>query len=461
MEPMVDFDVARSSLGRRRKLVDELRQRKGPQSQMVSGYYVAPSPLESLSSALGTGLNEYEDLRLNQEEAQLGKQENAAFQKWTSALPRARQVRQTVQMDPMVPNDDEGNPMPGVDQTIDFMEQPTRNDKLGWLAQGMAIPKARQAASKGFSELLDQQPKAIGESMYVDVEGAVQQNPAWKEVQLERVRARQDEITQRLTDRRLDRESQAVLRREQMENQRTLARLAAEARLDAARITGQFGLDRAGVTAGNRGAPSEKLRRQFADTEADIDQLSTAIQQIAAAPDRGTGYIPGAISEMVPGGTSLVNEYWRSPETADAIQTLTYITDGIRHGRFGSALTAVEKASAMQYLPGPYDSKAELDRKARGILGILSRRHELLQQEMAVGGTAPPGSVGSAAPGTTAPARGMPARTVPPGVGQGSTLPPAPGAPTAPYTVTDTDTYNAVPSGARYSAPDGTIRIKP
>jgi len=455
------FDAARGRISRQRKMVDELRTRKAPQGQMVSGIYVAPDPLEQLSAGVGAGLNEYQDYRLNQEEAQLGQQEQKAFGNWVSAIPRARQVTQNYQAPPMVPNDDDGNAMPMVDHSMEFTQQPTREDKLAWLGQGMAIPMARQAASKGFTEMIDQQPKALGESMYVDAEGNVQQNPAWADNKRMQLEQRAMEIRDRLNDRRLDRESRETLQRAEMDNRRELARIRAEQAVAAEMMRGDYGLAREGMK-GNRNPASEKTRRGLVETQADLDQLSEAITELSSAPGKGTGLIPGLIQNAVPFGmgSSIVNQYMRDPATANAIQKLMYITDGIRHGRFGSALTAVEKASALSYLPGEADDVPELMRKAQGILEIVQKRHDLLKGEMSSGGSggtpAPsfrPGTGGASgsAPPPTAPQRGV-QTPAPAGVTDGG--------PGFDYTVTDTDSYNAVPAGGMYKAPDGTIRRK-
>jgi hypothetical protein len=455
------FDAARGRISRQRKLVDELRQQKAPQSQMVSGIYVAPDITQQLAGGLGAAANEYQDYSLDQQEAQLGQQEQKAFGDWVSAIPRARQVTQNFQAPPEVPNDDDGNPMPMVDRSMEFTQQPTREDKLAWLGQGMAIPMARQAASKGFSELIDQQPKALGESMYVDADGNVQQNPAWADNKRMQLEQRAMEIRGRLDDRRLDRESREALQRAEMETRRELARIRAEQAIAAEMMRGDYGLAREGMK-GNRNPASEKTRRGLVETQADLDQLSEAITELSSAPGKGTGLIPGLIQNAVPFGmgSSIVNQYMRDPATANAIQKLMYITDGIRHGRFGSALTAVEKASALSYLPGEADDVPELMRKAQGILEIVQKRHELLKAEMSSGGSggtpAPVfrpgtgGASGSAAP-ATAPQRGV-QTPAPAGVTDGG--------PGFDYTVTDTDSYNAVPAGGMYKAPDGTIRRK-
>jgi hypothetical protein len=70
--------------------------------------------------------------------------------------------------------------------------------------------------------------------------------------------------------------------------------------------------------------------------------------------DKGTGWVAGLAQEKLPGGETLVSKM-RDPLVKAAVSQLTYVTDAIRHDRFGSALTVTEKASAAQYLPSPYD----------------------------------------------------------------------------------------------------------
>jgi hypothetical protein len=70
---------------------------------------------------------------------------------------------------------------------------------------------------------------------------------------------------------------------------------------------------------------------------------------------------------------------YRDDKTNNAIQKLTFVTDEIRHGRFGSALTKVERASAAQYLPDPYDSREAMLRKSRGLSDLISLNNSRLK----------------------------------------------------------------------------------
>ena len=123
---------------------------------------------------------------------------------------------------------------------------------------------------------------------------------------------------------------------------------------------------------------SDAARKELDSFNATSEGLNTVITNLKAASDEGTGWAAGAVTNLVPGGGSLVNKY-RDQATNDAIQQLTYYTDEIRHGRFGTALTNTEKASAAQYLPGEYDTKDQMLNKAIGLKALVLKNNQRLQ----------------------------------------------------------------------------------
>jgi hypothetical protein len=318
--------------------------------------------------------------------------------------------------------DELGIPNPMITQERTETVKPTRADRTSWLAQGMAIPMARAAATKGFVEQLDMQPKALGESMYTDAEGDVQVNQAWYENKRMALEQRQQELEQRLEDRRLDRESRDALQRALNESRVEMARMAAEARVQAAQIGADARRDTAALSADARAnrPPSDKMVSELAAMDADEEALATGIAMLENASGGNTGWLAGLAQNYIPGGQAVVSKT-RDPETNKAIQFVTYLTDEIRHGRFGSALTATEKASAMQYLPGEYDDKSQILAKARGLQEMLTARHAIVRRAR-LGETT--GGVGGGVPLPRP--RSGPGTAPPPG-GQGS-APPAPGA---------------------------------
>lgn len=86
-----------------------------------------------------------------------------------------------------------------------------------------------------------------------------------------------------------------------------------------------------------------------------------------------TGLLPGAIASSGAAGQAIAQNI-RPEQLNKADQILTYITDGIRAGRFGLTLTPSEKASSVQYLPSQYEN---VDRKIAKINGLM----ELLQRD--------------------------------------------------------------------------------
>lgn len=489
MNQQPSFDVSRARVDRSRKMAEALRtnNRQVPDGKMVGRHYVPPSIFQQMQPIAGALGGAYVDRQTDVAESQLNQREQKAFQDWTSAIPRARMVsRRGAERAPTVPNDDDGNPMPNFAPMETNLESPTRADRMQWLTQGMAIPQARAAASKGFVEQMDMQPKAIGESMYADAEGNVQQNPAWTENKRMALEQRQREIQDRLADRRLDRESRERMETLSAENRRAIAELVAVTRMGTARIQAQGGVDRAEVAAAGKGkGPSEKAMKEMAMMDADESSLLQGIEMMEAALAKanasnqgtGTGIIPGMISEYAgPAGQSFVNKYMRTPEINDAVQFITYLTDGIRHGRFGSALTKVEKASAGQYLPSATDDAQQIINKARGLYNLLVQRHGILRQ-----GYQPPASEDGSAPlPPTPPARGTSGSSVPASGGQSLPQSTAPGGSRAapvdqsmggkslgtgswqsPLIVTDDESFDRVPQGMIFVGPDGVKRVKP
>jgi hypothetical protein len=132
----------------------------------------------------------------------------------------------------------------------------------------------------------------------------------------------------------------------------------------------------------------------------------TALSNVKS--DRGTGWVAGAIQNKIPGGEALVAKM-RDPTVRNAVQQLTYVTDAIRHERFGSALTVPEKASAMQYLPGEYDDIPRMLEKAKGLANLVALNNQRLvaKGQMAEQVPGAPGGGQPGAPG--APQAGKPA----------------------------------------------------
>ncbi len=462
----IDFDGQRQTVQRQRKLADALRGRnQQPSGQMVGGFYVAPNVLEHLVPVANQGMAAWSDYETDKQENALGQQETKAFQEWTSAIPRARQVTRQESVTPSTAVDELGIPNPMIQQQVTETVKPTRADRIDWLAKGMALPMARGAASKGLVDQLDMQPKALGESAYVDAEGEVRPNEGWLANKRDALAQRASELEQRMEDRRLDRESRAALERASYETRVELARVNAQARVEAAQIGANARRDVAGLAADGRNnkPPSDKIVGELATMDADEEALATGIAMLEKASGNNTGWVAGAVQNYVPGGQSLVSKV-RDPETNKAVQFITFLTDGIRHGRFGSALTATEKASAMQYLPGEYDDKSQILQKANGLQELLTKRHAIVRRARlgeATGGT-------GGRPATPFPASPAPGRpTVAPPSGGAAPPPLDPGMGTGSYEnpvlfgADPEADYDSLPSGMHYFHPTtGEKRIK-
>lgn len=204
--------------------------------------------------------------------------------------------------------------------------------------------------------------------------------------QLKQEAQRQQE---RLDDRGLDRQAREDASKRHDATLRSIAALNADVRKDVANISA------------NKTKPlSDKARADLDAAEAQMRGLEQASESLKTASDKGVGYLPGLVQSYLPGGTALVNMV-RDKPTKDAIQQLTYVSGEIQHGRFGASLTKGEKADAAQYLPEPYDSKAELQRKATGLQNLLDlsnrRLRERGESEGGATGTwsAPPAKAGT------------------------------------------------------------------
>jgi hypothetical protein len=151
-----------------------------------------------------------------------------------------------------------------------------------------------------------------------------------------------------------------------------------------------------------KGQANATIRKEMAEAEGMEGSLANATEALRNSSGGGTGWFAGAVQEKVPGGESLVGKF-RDDATKNAIQQLTFVTDAIRHSRFGSALTATEKASAHQYLPSPYDDHAALIRKAEGLQDLIRENNRRIREEFGRTGEPGYGPRGEVAP------RGAPA----------------------------------------------------
>lgn len=157
------------------------------------------------------------------------------------------------------------------------------------------------------------------------------------------------------------------------------------------------------ATAATRNQGNATVRKEMAEAAGMEESLAGATEALRTASGGGTGWVAGMVQEKLPGGEALVGKM-RDDPTKNAIQQMTYVTDAIRHARFGSALTATEKASAHQYLPSPYDDHAALIRKAEGLQDLIRENNRRIRQEFGRAGAEGFGPNGERLPQPGAPA---------------------------------------------------------
>lgn len=379
---MEDYVTAGSKADRQRRLADLLRKMAVQTSaadttdpgRMVSGHYVAPSwaqglaqnvvkPMEANYAAQQSGQ------MADQMEGAYNQSVNQAQQAWMQNMPQG-QPGVDERAGPVDPN----NPQ----ELAAVAPQPvTSGQVLKQTLAGLQIPGNEKAAA-----LYNQ--TAMGDLAREDnqafrAQEAAANRAARLQDNLEKAAARMEELKLKMEDRALDRASREqaardanALRAQIAEGNQALQKLALQARREATAATKSAAADKkADLTAKDR----ETLDAANA-TETALDRGIAALK--SSKGDDYVGYGPGLIQNFVPGGSSVVQR-GRSKEINDAIQQITYTTDEIRHGRFGSALTATEKASAMQYLPGEYDTKEQIIQKAEGIQKLVKLNNQKLR----------------------------------------------------------------------------------
>jgi hypothetical protein len=202
-----------------------------------------------------------------------------------------------------------------------------------------------------------------------------------QELNLKRVTARiaqnENKLAQNLTaqERAKTEEDNRQLKRDLQDRElRSEGRIAAQASADR-RHTADLHYGPGG------GKMSDKSRSDLDAHDSMVQGLTGAVTALSAAQkagqDSGTGWLSGLAQEKLPGGESLVAGN-RTPEVNSAIQQLTFVTDAIRHERFGSALTVTEKASAAQYLPTAYDNLDRMIEKAKGLQRLVALNNQRL-----------------------------------------------------------------------------------
>jgi len=397
-----DFESQIERAKRAQALIDELRgQKPTQQGRMVGKFYVPPSKMSQIAPALSNIAGTMMQDRQTQLDAQRQGAMRTGAEQWMAQRPQPTMVEQ-----PGPPTEEGVGPLP---RSV----PPTPEDKLAWAMKGQRNPLSKTLATQYAQDQLIQEPiRAEARKNRVedreDAQAAkreqIEANIAFK---MEQLKEQHAQAAARSEDARLSREDRAAaraeangIRQQGVELQRQLLDYRKEHDRD---VLEQRKREMEAKTGAAGKKMSDKARKELDAQDAASTALAQGIDMLSKAPDKGTGYVPGLVTDFVPGGQSLVAKY-RDDATNNAVQKLTFVTDEIRHGRFGSALTKVERASAAQYLPDPYDDKQAIIRKSKGLQELISLNNSRLREKGAdaetgdlidTGGprpTTPPGS---------------------------------------------------------------------
>lgn len=364
-----------------------LRGSKSPEGKMVSGWYVAPHWSQQLAPIINQVLGGYVQRQAMQQQQQLGMDMRKDAEQWMGAMPQeSSHAQQGPVQNPGLPQTQEGaidwSQQQGA-QLPDVVQKPTQKDMLQWGQQGMTNPLTKAVAALSLKDTLIDDPNRRDAAAARAHEAALARSAKAEQFQ-QQMAQRIFELDMRLQDRALDRASREALQRESMLLRQTLAQQGFDVRRDIASQGFDLRRDLAAAQQQNKPptAAQTKAQAELSAVEANVKGIDNAIEMLKASSGQGTGYVPGLIQDFIPGGQTLVSKV-RTKEMNDSVQQLTYITDEIRHGRFGSALTKTEKNSAAQYLPSEYDDKDALIRKAEGLKKLIAANAERLQAQAA------------------------------------------------------------------------------
>ena len=153
-------DVEQQQIERARQMAMALRQQAQPQGQSVSGHYIAPSWTEQLASALSPWAADQADKRTDERQTALAEKLRAEGMQDVQNFMDAMQGSAARSIQPLTPNDDEGNINPNIDVAA---QGPDRNKALA-IALGSKNPMMQQMGGSLLSSLMPKTPEwTLGE----------------------------------------------------------------------------------------------------------------------------------------------------------------------------------------------------------------------------------------------------------------------------------------------------------
>lgn len=363
-------------------------QTGAPQGKMVGNQFVAPSWAEQLLPVVNSLLSQYEGNKANELATQADTAYKQQAQDWMASAPQPT-TQQVPAGTGMTGGMDEQDFTPPTTKTV----QPTRAQVLQHAMQAVDNPYTKELSQQ---YMLDQMVKAPERELQRETNKAMLEDKQAEARFL--AKERQD--------------NQRWMQQQQLQVQQMIASGNQEIRRQGLQLQRELAAQRAAIAAANRADKNSKLSsKDMADLDAHdamVMGLNEAVSQMEGVKRKeGTAeaYGKGVVQEFVPGGETLVAAT-RAEDLNKAILTMTYITDEIRHGRFGAALTASEKASAGQYLPTPYDKPERRADKAKQLQWLLNLNRTRLKAKE--GGRTDYMSI-KAPEGSSAPAAARPA----------------------------------------------------
>jgi len=380
-----DFATQQTSVAQQKAMAEALRRRAAgmsvPGGQMIGkgpgAQFVGPSWTQMLNPVVAAGMGSYYGQEADKSERALEARAEQARQQWQSALPKAVAQQTAPYMAPGIDGDEP------IGQTITQKAEPLTSGRiLKHTMAGMDIPGNERAAAVYNQGAMGELARDDAQAARIEEQKAAQVAAAARQQEL--LATRLEEARLRSEDRAADRASREQAAREARALQAELGR----GNLEIRRLMAGVAQQNADTKKSDTKNLSDKARRELDEAEAVDAGLTNAIEGLNKSKDTmATGYLSGVAQNVVPGGSALANKM-RDEPTKNAIQQLTYFTDEIRHGRFGSALTQTEKAAASAYLPSEFDDLPELKRKAGQLQKLVQLNNRRLRGETGGGASA-------------------------------------------------------------------------
>jgi hypothetical protein len=389
-----DFSEQATTVARQRKVAELLRkqamERDQPKGQMISGRYVGSSPYSHIANALANFQASSAERGADAAESDMARRAGAARQQWASKLPQAVAAQEQKTAPFMAPGMDGEENIPGT-STITQRARPAQPVTTGQILKhavaGRGIPGNKEAVDDYLkASTAEQNRDSIrgNHKVFIDSDGNVHslnlgtgeadqfsglkapppKPPGGANSKFVAIHDGKGRV--RILDKSTG-EMGEVSGEAKPETPYSSVKNSLGQTMILDRRTGELS-----EPSGPVKPPGESIIKEANNLEGVSSQMDDALASLKKASGDMTGFVAGAIQHMAPGdsGTAIVNKF-RDRPTKDAIQHLAYVSDGIRHDRFGATFTGGEKKAAEKYLPGDYDDHEELIRKAEGLANII------------------------------------------------------------------------------------------